>query len=126
LAGCVAAALVSVVAALPSGGAEFPLFPYRNVRSLNGRWAFAWLGGSVADPTTFDPRGVPTPMTVVVPSSMDTFVWDGLSLWGAHGTGVYRTQIATQPGTWARIRFGACGFFCSVWVDGVQVRLHAT
>ena len=34
---------------------------------------------------------------------------------------LYRRTVWVTPGAYARIFFGACGFWCSVWLDGVRL-----
>jgi beta-glucuronidase len=103
---------------------EYPIFPLRKIHSLDGIWNFAWLG-QIVDVTTFNPSTVVTDKKTVVPSSFDLLPYPGKqNLIGQRGAVLYRTTIYSTPNTLARIRFGACGLFCSVYVDGILVGQH--
>lgn len=106
-------------------GGEYPIFTSRKVITLDGRWSFAYLGSNITDVTTLTPNGINTPYTVVVPSSFDLLpLPDKNNLQGIRGTVLYRTTVYTIPNSFARIRIGACGFYCRVFVDGVFVGDH--
>jgi beta-glucuronidase len=112
------------IADLSFSGNEFPLFPSRRVLTLDGRWQFAWLG-PVPDVLTTTPAGISTPLVTVVPSSFDLLPYPNKSsLAGVRGAVLYRSSVRTNPNTFARLRFGACGFYCSVFVDGIKVGEH--
>lgn len=110
---------------LSHAGGEYPHLS-RRVLTLDGRWAFGWLGPNVSDVTALAPSGLPTPLVTVVPSSFDLLAYPGkgASLAGARGTALFRTTVTTNPNTLAKLRFGACGFYCAVFVDGVRVGEH--
>jgi beta-glucuronidase len=102
---------------------EYPVFPLRDVKNLDGIWQFAWLG-PIPDVISFNPSSTITDKITVVPSSFDLLPYPKNSLVGQRGAVLYRTTVYTTPNTFARIRIGACGFFCSVWVDGDLVGSH--
>ena len=102
---------------------EYPVFPLRDVMNLDGIWQFAWLG-NISDVISFNPSSTITDKITVVPSSFDLLPYPKKSLVGQRGAVLYRTTVYTTPYTFARIRIGACGFFCSVWVDGELVGSH--
>ena len=120
------AALVLVVAAA-AHATDWPQTPTRATRSLDGYWDFAWLGQTL-DVDTFSPSGVPTPARMAVPGAWDLSTLPGqqggVNLNGAHGSVLYRTRVYVTPGSTGRLHFGACGFWCAVWVDGALLATH--
>ena len=118
--------LLSIVAARAQSPA-WPQTPTRTVRVLHGAWDFSWLGDSVAAVEDLSPVGIATPFVVTVPGAPDLtqFVQPGanasVNAAGAHGTMLYRRRFFQTPGTFARLYVGACGFWCSVWLDGVRL-----
>lgn len=105
----------------------WPQSPTRTVRDLNGAWTFNWLGDAVAAVEDLSPIGLAAPFTVTVPGAPDLtqFVQPGVNTSvntaGAHGTMLYRRRFFQTPHTFARLYVGACGFWCSVWLDGVRL-----
>ena len=106
-------------------GSEYPIYPSRKVITLDGRWNFAWLGPNITDVTTLTPNGIVTPLTTVVPSSFDLLPFPNTdNLEGQRGTVLYRTQIYSIPNTFSKLRIGACGFYCRVFIDGLFMGDH--
>lgn len=120
------AALALVVAAAAQA-TDWPQTPTRTTRSLDGFWEFAWLGQTL-DVDNFSPSGVPTPARMAVPGAWDLSTLPGqqggVNLNGAHGSVLYRTRVYVTPGSTGRLHFGACGFWCAVWVDGALLATH--
>ena len=117
-----ALALALCAPPLAAAGGSWPLTPARTVRSLDGAWRIAWLGLGV-DPAAFNASGVETPDVITVPGAWDLTVLPraGANLAGAHGSVLYRRAVYVTPGSVGRVRFGACGFHCVVFVDGARV-----
>lgn len=128
---CLAALVTAAGAAGPGSsqlafaGSEYPTFASRKILVLDGRWQFAFVGSDVPDVMSLLPTGISTPWTTVVPASFDLLAYPNrTSLAGIRGTVLFRTTINVNAGTLTRMRFGACGFYCSVFVDGVKVGEH--
>ena len=120
--------LMSVLLQLAIGVAlNFPQTPKRTLRSLDGFWEFAWLGSNL-DIDKFSPTGVQTPARMAVPGAWDLTTLPGsqggVNLNGAHGSVLYRTKTYITPNSTGRLHFAACGYYCSVWVDGALVATH--
>jgi beta-glucuronidase len=119
-------ALCGVFAARAQAPA-WPQAPARTIRVLHGAWSFGWLGDSVAAVEDLSPAGLATPFTVTVPGAPDLtqFVQPGanasVNAAGAHGTMLYRRRFYQTPRSFARLFVGACGFWCSVWLDGARL-----
>jgi len=45
----------------------------------------------------------------------------GANLAGKHGTALYRKVFPVTPNAYLRIFLGACGFWCSIYLDGVRI-----
>ena len=90
----------------------------RPVVSLNGLWAFAFLGA--CDPETTGPR-IATPGKMPVPSAFDALP----AYAGKRGLAAYRRHFTVPPGRPARIAFGAVSLWTRVFVDGELRGEHA-
>ena len=73
------------------------------------------------DPAFNPSDGALTPNTTAVPSCFDA-VPNGLA--GPRGVGMYRTTFNQLRNMSARLHFGACSFYCRVFVDGKFVADH--
>jgi beta-glucuronidase len=111
------------VAAAGSHTGPFPLTPDRTVHTVDGLWDFAFLGSNV-DLDTIVPASIPANLTMAVPGAWDLATIAGTNLAGLHGTVLYRTQLYVTPNSFARLRFGACGIYCIIFIDGVRVCEH--
>jgi len=100
----------------------WPYYPTRTIQVLDGVWEFGYVENyTEVMSTTLDTSAIPTSGRIDVPSAFD-YVPPGYE--GPRGTGFYRTYftaIANQP---AWILFAACGFYCNVYVDNVQIGDH--
>ena len=108
----------------------WPQAPARTVRVLDGSWQFAWLGASQAAVEELSPAGLPTPHRMTVPGAFDLSQLvapgaggapAGVNLAGKHGTALYRRTFPATPHAYLRVFLGGCGFWCSVWLDGVRL-----
>lgn len=72
------------------------------------------------DPT-FRPSSSLTPNTTVVPSCFDAAP-NGVA--GPRGVGMYRTKFNQLSNMSARLHFGACSFYCRIYIDGDFVADH--
>ena len=95
----------------------------RKVTLLDGAsWEYG-LHFDIADSVGVDPSKLAnlTPNKTAVPSCIDA-VAPGYA--GPRGVAFYRTTFSQAADTPARLWFGACSFYCRVFVDGVQVGEH--
>lgn len=106
-----------------SGPRHFPHFS-RKVTLLDSP---SWQFGLNLDPhfDSLSPGFVPsvslTPNTTEVPSCFDAA---GMGVQGVRGVGMYRTTFTVTKGLPSRLQFGACSFFCRIFVDGKQLGDH--
>ena len=114
------AALLLLTAPTVSANTQYPAFPARRILNLDGLWQFAYLGPSAGDPVTLVPTSVVTNGAMIVPAAFDAQP----GMYGVRGTAVYRHTFSTTPGATAKLFFGACGFYCAVWVNGIRVADH--
>ena len=110
--------------------AAWPQVPGRTVRVLDGAWRFAWLGSATPAVESLSPANITTPHTMTVPGAFDLSQLvapgaggapAGVNLAGKHGTALYRRTFPATPSAYLRIYLGGCGFWCSVWLDGVRL-----
>ena len=88
---------------------------------LDGTWAYGLHDGvDAADPKLDVTAPSWTPNSTNVPSCIDAVPPGYL---GPRATAVYRTTFK-QSSTHARLWFGACSFYCRVWVDGKEIGQH--
>ena len=118
------AAVATVATPFPrrdtSAAYSYPHYPAREVYSLSGDWAFAFLNFSdwSANATAL-PADLSFDKTQSVPSAWDS-EW-GTGLQYSRGAGVYRAKVAIPAGKPAALHFEACSIFCRVFVDGKEV-----
>lgn len=96
----------------------------RKVRLLDSE--SAWSFGLYLDHLDpLDPKLIParvaTPNATVVPGSFDAMP---PGIMGPRGVGVYRRHFTLRTLTPGRLQFGACSFFCRVFVDGHDIGSH--
>ena len=88
---------------------------------LDGTWAYGLHDGvDAADPKLDVTAPSWTPNSTSVPSCIDAVPPGYL---GPRATAVYRTTFK-QSSTHARLWFGACSFYCRVWVNGKEIGDH--
>lgn len=87
--------------------------------SLDGLWDFCFLGE--VDISDFSPTGEFLWEKTLVPSAFDALPARA----GQRGAALYRRMLNIEPGTRARIEFGAVSMWCRIYVDGVPLREHA-
>ena len=88
---------------------------------LDGEWSYGLHHGMMpARPELDLSSSTWTPNTTTVPSCIDP---EPPGYLGPRATAVYRTTFR-QTSEAARLWFGACSFYCRVWVDGKEVGEH--
>ena len=101
------------------GQPYYPHYPTRSVASLDGDdWLFAFspaFGDVLRDINT---SSIPTTEKVSVPSTFDNARPGVL---GRRGTAFYRRTMSLPAGRHGLLQFGACSFYCRVFIDGVLV-----
>ncbi len=94
----------------------YPRHRVRSVQMLDGVWDFVYLGDD-ADLAALSTDALRFGERAAVPS-----VYDASPAYaGRRGTAVYRTFVASTPGTRARVHFHGLGLWCRVLVDGQAV-----
>lgn len=96
-------------------------YPHHSVRSvvdLNELWDFAFLGP--LDPAKIKPTQVRYNDRLPVPLAFDATP----KYAGKRGVGVYRKYVTVPANSRARLRFGAVGMWCAVFVDGKKLAEH--
>jgi len=91
----------------------------RSVSSLNGLWAFAFLGKIDVD--RFLPGAAVDTELMPVPAAFDALPKHA----GKRGAAVYRRKFTVPAGCPARIEFSAVSMWARVFVDGVLRGEHA-
>ena len=88
---------------------------------LDGQWSYGLHHGvEPASPKLDLSSSTWTPNTTSVPSCIDP---EPPGFLGPRATAVYRTTFQ-QTSKHARLWFGACSFYCRVWVDDVEIGDH--
>jgi beta-glucuronidase len=90
----------------------YPHHELRNVIDLNDLWDFAFLGP--IDPRTINPMSVSCDDRMPVPLAFDATPRYA----GKRGTAIYRKKVSIPAHQAARLRFGAVGMWCAVFIDG--------
>tara|TARA_B100000768_G_scaffold15255_1_gene14215 strand:- start:34 stop:1101 length:1068 start_codon:yes stop_codon:yes gene_type:complete len=120
------AASLTPAAAEPRFSAAEPRFWPKYVDShratlLDGEWSYGLHHGMMpARPELDLSSSTWTPNTTAVPSCIDP---EPPGYLGPRATAVYRTTFQ-QTSDHARLWFGACSFYCRVWVDSKEVGEH--
>ena len=121
-----AAAQSRFSAAEPRFSASEPRFWPKYVDShratlLDGEWSYGLHRGMLPAQPELDLSSPDwTPNTTTVPSCIDP---EPPGYMGPRATAVYRTTFQ-QTSERARLWFGACSFYCRVWVDDTEVGEH--
>ena len=88
---------------------------------LDGEWSYGLHRGMLPAQPELDLSSPDwTPNTTTVPSCIDP---EPPGYMGPRATAVYRTTFQ-QTSERARLWFGACSFYCRVWVDDTEVGEH--
>ena len=98
----------------------YPLYPCRNVRSLDGIWEFAFLGTEAPKLEEIPARDIVFDELMAVPGCFDA----APKYAGVRGVGAYRRSVEASANSKLRLRLGALGLRGRILWDGVPVALN--
>lgn len=91
---------------------QYPQFAERSVESLDGLWAFQWVGEDANLDSFVPPKAVGGGLAAV-PGVFDTEV----ACYGRRGTALYRRTVKARKGK-LRLTFFGLGLYGKIWWDG--------